>query len=224
MSSAKRSDESAGESDLTARARIRDAAVTCFGQHGFDVSVRAIAEQAGVSPGLVIHHFGSKAGLRQACDDHVVGIINEIKTESITSHDGQTFLHQFATMEEYTPLIAYAFRSVQAGGPLAVSLYERMVADVERYLAAGEAEGTIRPSRDPAKRARWMAANSMGSMLLQVTLYQTGPDIDFSQLMRTWSEEYMLPALELYTEGLLTERTMLDAYLLYVSDPPEESR
>ncbi|PDP88286.1 TetR family transcriptional regulator [Glycomyces fuscus] len=224
MGSTDRPGRSDGESDLTARARIRDAAIGCFGQHGFGVTVRAIAEQAGVSPGLVIHHFGSKDKLRRACDDHVVAVINEVKTEAITSHDSQTFLHQFATMEEYGPLLAYVFRSIQAGGPLAGSLYERMVADVERYLAAGEAEGTIRPSRDPARRARWMAANSVGAMLMLITLHQPGQQIDFARVIREWSEEYMLPALEVYTEGLLTERTMLDAYLLYVSDPPEESR
>ncbi|HJE59178.1 MAG TPA: TetR/AcrR family transcriptional regulator, partial [Nocardiopsis listeri] len=55
---------SAQRDDLTARARIRDAALTRFGQEGFGVSVRAIAEEAGVSPGLVIHHFGSKEKLR----------------------------------------------------------------------------------------------------------------------------------------------------------------
>ncbi|MFD6950794.1 TetR family transcriptional regulator [Nocardiopsis sp. TSRI0078] len=210
------------EPDLTARARIRDAAIECFGQRGFDVTVRAIAEQAGVSPGLVIHHFGSKDKLRRACDDYIVNLVNEIKTESVTSHDSQTFLHQFATMEEYTPYIAYLFRAVQAGGPFAAALYERMVADVERYLAAGEAEGTICPSRDPAKRARWMAANSFGAMLVLVTLQQPGRQVDFARVIREWAEEYMLPALEVYTEGLLTERTMLDAYLLYVSDPPED--
>ncbi|NYH51632.1 MULTISPECIES: TetR/AcrR family transcriptional regulator [Nocardiopsis] len=220
MSSAKRSDS---ESDLTARARIRDAAIECFGQHGFDVTVRAIAEQAGVSPGLVIHHFGSKDGLRRACDDHVLGLINDLKKETITSHDSQTLLHQLASMEEYAPYVAYLFRSVQTGGGFAVSFYERMVTDIERYLAAGEAEGTVRPSRDPAKRARYLAANAVGAMLLRVTLHPPGQKADFARLLREWSEEYALPALELYTEGLLTERTMLDAYLLYVSDPPEES-
>jgi AcrR family transcriptional regulator len=205
--------------DLTARARIRDAAIQCFGQHGFGVTVRAIAERAGVSAGLVIHHFGSKAALRKVCDDHVIGVVNEVKTESVTSHDTRTILQQLSTMEGYAPLLAYLFQSLRAGGETATALYERMVADVERHLALGEAEGTVRPSRDAAKRARWMAANSMGSILL-LTLRRPEGDLDFAQVIREWSEEYMLPALELYTEGLLTERTMLDAYLLYVGDPP----
>ncbi|MFD3688769.1 TetR family transcriptional regulator [Nocardiopsis sp. NPDC058631] len=207
-------------SDLTARARIRDAAVACFGQQGFDVTVRTIAERAGVSAGLVIHHFGSKAGLRRACDDYVVGLVNEIKTESITSHDSRTILQQLSSMEEHAPLLAYLFRAILAGGETATALYERMVSDVERYLAAGEAEGTVRPSRDRAKRARWMAANATGSLLLLVTLRPPDGGTDFGRVIREWSEEYMLPALEVYTEGLLTERTMLDAYLMYVGDPP----
>ena len=57
--------------DLTATARIRDAAIEQFGQHGFGVGLRAIAKAAGVSAALVIHHFGSKDGLRKACDDYV---------------------------------------------------------------------------------------------------------------------------------------------------------
>jgi AcrR family transcriptional regulator len=153
MSSAKRSDS---ESDLTARARIRDAAIECFGQHGFDVTVRAIAEQAGVSPGLVIHHFGSKDGLRRTCDDHVLGLINDLKKETITSHDSQTLLHQLASMEEYAPYVAYLFRSVQAGGGFAVSFYERMVTDIERYLAAGEPRArSVRAATRPSAPATW---------------------------------------------------------------------
>ncbi len=51
--------------DLTARARIRDAALAQFAEYGFDrATVRGIAGAAGVSPGLVRHHFGSKNGLR----------------------------------------------------------------------------------------------------------------------------------------------------------------
>ncbi|MGH9206832.1 MAG: TetR family transcriptional regulator, partial [Acidimicrobiales bacterium] len=35
--------------DLTAAARIRDAAIEQFGQHGFGTGLRAVAEAAGVS-------------------------------------------------------------------------------------------------------------------------------------------------------------------------------
>ena len=57
--------------DRTAIARIRDAAIDQFGQKGFAVGLRTIADAAGVSAALVIHHFGSKDGLRKVCDDYI---------------------------------------------------------------------------------------------------------------------------------------------------------
>ncbi len=60
-------------SDLTAAARIRDAALAQFAARGVaGTSIRDVAKAAGVSPGLVQHHFRSKAGLRKAVEDHVV--------------------------------------------------------------------------------------------------------------------------------------------------------
>ena len=69
--------------DLTAAARIRDAAIEQFAQHGFAVGLRTIAEAAGVSAALVIHHFGSKEGLRKACDDYVAEEIRNSKSEAL---------------------------------------------------------------------------------------------------------------------------------------------
>jgi AcrR family transcriptional regulator len=59
--------------DLTARARIRQAALELFAQHGVGAtSMRSVAAKAGVSPSLVVHHFATKAGLRAAVDDAVL--------------------------------------------------------------------------------------------------------------------------------------------------------
>ena len=58
--------------DLTARARIRKAALELFARNGVAAtSMRSIAARAGVSPSLVVHHFGTKTGLRDAVDDAV---------------------------------------------------------------------------------------------------------------------------------------------------------
>src|ERR1700758_4479430 len=73
--------------DMTAAARIRGAAIEQFGHRGFNVGLRAIADAAGVSAALVIHHFGSKQGLRKACDDHVAEEIRSAKSEPLRSAD-----------------------------------------------------------------------------------------------------------------------------------------
>ena len=40
------------------RARIRDAAVLRYGRDGFRVGLRVVAQDAGVSAALILHHFG----------------------------------------------------------------------------------------------------------------------------------------------------------------------
>jgi AcrR family transcriptional regulator len=61
--------------DLTARARIVDAALAQFASRGTAATMRSIAEAAGVSVGLVQHHFGTKDGLREACDERVLALV-----------------------------------------------------------------------------------------------------------------------------------------------------
>ena len=69
--------------DLTARARIRDAALRLFGDRGTDgTTIRDIAATAGVSGGLVRHHFGSKEGLRDACDAYALDSLMRLKEQA----------------------------------------------------------------------------------------------------------------------------------------------
>lgn len=61
--------------DRTGRAIIRDEALALFAERGPDaVTMRQIAAAAGVSPGLIVHHFGSKETLREVVDRHVVEV------------------------------------------------------------------------------------------------------------------------------------------------------
>ncbi|WP_328993646.1 TetR family transcriptional regulator [Kribbella sp. NBC_01245] len=222
MRSTARSDASApGGAGPSTSERIRDAAVARFGRDGFSVGLRAIAADAGVTAGLVVHHFGSKEGLRDACDKFVLGVIRSEKMRATTSGSAAGMLAQLAEIEQFGPLALYAVRSMQAGGELATAFVEQMVSDAEDYLAAGVEAGTIRPSRDPAGRARYLTYQGMGSLMLWISLH---PDMvsvdDFRTALREISDEITLPALELFTEGLFVDRAMLDDYLMYVPDPP----
>src|SRR5439155_20095474 len=65
------------ESDLTTKARIRDTAMELFGREGVAASsLRGVARAAGVSPGLIVHHFGTKEGLIRAVDEAALTRIN----------------------------------------------------------------------------------------------------------------------------------------------------
>jgi AcrR family transcriptional regulator len=197
--------------DLTAAARIRDAAITQFGEHGFGVGLRAIAEAAGVSAGLVVHHYGSKDGLRRACDDYVAEVIRNSKSEAMQSHDPATWLAQLSEIESYAPLTAYLVRSLQSGGDLAKTLWHNMIANAEEYLDEGVRAGTLKPSRDPKARARYLAITGGGGLLLYLQMHEDPTNL--AAVLRDYSADMVLPALELYTEGLMADRTMYDAFL-----------
>ncbi|MBF6338877.1 TetR family transcriptional regulator [Nocardia abscessus] len=200
--------------DLTTAARIRDTAIEVFGEHGFQVGVRKIAAAAGVSPGLVNHHFGSKDGLRAACDDRVLQLIRDEKVKAITASSVKAgMLDALAEIESYAPLVAYMVRSLQAGGPMAESLFEHMAADAEGYLEKAVEAGTIKPSRDPAARARYLMMLNVGATLLYMQMRQHRDEkIDFRKAIRDLTEELTPPALEFYTQGLLTDSTILDTF------------
>ncbi|HUH72349.1 MAG TPA: TetR family transcriptional regulator, partial [Mycobacterium sp.] len=163
--------------DLTAAARIRDAAIEQFGENGFDTGLRAIAEAAGVSAALVIHHFGSKENLRKACDDYIAEEVRSGKSEAMRSTDPATWFAQMAEIESYAPLMAYLVRSMQAGGELAKALWQKMIDDAEAYLDDGVRTGLLKPSRDPRARAKYLSMTGGGAFLLYLQLHENPTDL-----------------------------------------------
>lgn len=196
--------------DLTATARIRDAAIDQFGRHGFDVGLRTIAKAAGVSAALLIHHFGSKEGLRKACDDFVAESVRDTKSESMKTSDPAGWFAQFAEIEDFAPQMTYLVRSMQAGGELAKSLWRNMIDNAEQYIDEGVRAGTIKPSQDPKARARFLALAGGGGFLLYLQMHDTPQDI--RAVLHDYAQDMVLPALELYTKGLMTDSTMYDAF------------
>jgi AcrR family transcriptional regulator len=197
--------------DRTAIARIRDAAIEHFGKHGFNVGLRTIAEAAGGSAALVIHHFGSKEGLRKACDDYIAEEIRTGKSASLQTKDPADWFAQMAEIESYAPLMAYLVRSMQSGSDLAKMLWARMIDNAEQYLEEGVRAGTLKPSRDPRARARYLGMSSGGGFLLYLQMHDNPTDM--RAVLRDYGEEMVLPALEIYTEGLMADSTMYDAFL-----------
>ena len=204
-----------GPRELTGRARILQAAVHRFAVEGMSAPLRAVAADAGVSAGLIIHHFGSRDGLREACDAYVLAETRAVKSRVVGSAGGaDALLVQLAQVEEYAPLVGYVLRRLQTGGPLAAQLVDGFVADAVEYLRQGEEAGTVRPSRDPEARARFLTEQALGALLLQLPAQQDRLDLTgLPTWLRSYSERIVLPALEVYTEPLLTDRALLDTYL-----------
>lgn len=208
--------------DLTATARIRDSALELFGRDGFNVSVRAIATAADVSPSLVIHHFGSKEKLRKACDDYVADLIADSKSESLRNADPASWLARMAEIDSYATVMAYLVRSLQTGGELARTMWRHMIDNAERYLDEGVAAGTLKPSRDPRARAKFLALAGAGAFLLYQQQHEDPSDV--RTVLRDYAAEMVLPALELYTQGLMTDATMYEAFCAQQAPQAQEAQ
>jgi AcrR family transcriptional regulator len=206
---------STAQDDLTGRARLRDAAIEGFAAQGFDESLRAIAARAGVSAGLVRHHFGSKENLRAECDATVLERYRKLKVDSINAEPSVMF-SQLPSSREGGILMVYILRSVRDGGAAGRAFLENLVAEGIEFSADAVARGLVVPSRNEEARVRHLVRQSVGALIVQLGMW---PDLaldDFEGVMERFYAESMLPTLELYTEGLFADRTYLDQYLAFV--------
>jgi TetR/AcrR family transcriptional regulator, regulator of cefoperazone and chloramphenicol sensitivity len=121
--------------DLTARARIRDAALRLFAERGTEgATIRDIAKAAGVSAGLVRHHFGSKEALRDACDSYALDRAMRIKEQAIL--EGQATSPGFMAANHPTVLLLYRYfaRVLLDGSQPAAAMFDQMVDLTEQWL------------------------------------------------------------------------------------------
>lgn len=204
-----------------AEERILRSAVQRFAADGLAAPLRAVARDAGVSAGLIIHHFGSREQLLRACDRRALEVTRENKRDVMTGGSG-AMLAQLAEAERFAPVVGYVLRRLQVGGSLARQLVDDFVSDAAGYLAEGEAAGMITPSRDPAARARALTEMALGALVLQLPAQRDHLDLDeLPRWLRSYTDSLLLPMLEIYTTPLLADSSLLDAYLATTSSPTE---
>ncbi|HXR22746.1 MAG TPA: TetR family transcriptional regulator [Acidimicrobiales bacterium] len=164
--------------DLTARARIRDAALVLFAERGTkSATVRDIAKAAGVSGGLLRHHFGPKDGLRDTCDSYVLDKIMRLKERAVLEGELANPAFMSAAQPEMLLLYRYLARSMIDGSPQAASMFDEMVALGEKWLERNNPGQMV----DPRAYAALLVAMELGALSLHEQLSRAlGADI-FSQ-------------------------------------------
>jgi AcrR family transcriptional regulator len=192
------------------RAVIRDEALRLFAARGPDaVTVRQIAAAAGVSPGLVVHHFGSKDGLREAVDQHVLGLFDLMLGE-MTGEDAPDLYDPAASgsvveaivghLPADSPVPAYLRRLLLAGGEAGRELFRRLFRLSAATLDALAAAGLAARGEDPAVRAAFLMSNDLAVLLLREHLADVlGTDPLSGEGLARWARE----VLAVYGAGLL---------------------
>lgn len=155
------------DEDLSARARIRQAALQEFAAHGFKgASIRGIARAAGVSPGLVQHHFGTKDGLREACDAYVMQFLQETQMELLQRGAPPSPETSAERLDELRPLIDYLIMALSSGSDTAAMWFN----NITEYTHSALTSGQIGPALDPSLDT-WAIAATQAAMALGVTAF-----------------------------------------------------
>ncbi|MGH3781603.1 MAG: TetR/AcrR family transcriptional regulator [Pseudonocardiaceae bacterium] len=195
--------------DRTARARIRDEALRLFGAHGPDaVTVRDIATAAGVSAALVLRHYGSKDGLREAIDEHVARVF-EVMLDQV-SHPADAWPFDSAALPTLVEVVvgylpadsaipAYLGRMLLAGGHVGSALFGRLHAVSRDALARLAEAGLADAGADPDVRAAFLLVNDLAALILRTRLSEVlGVDPLSAAGMQRWGAE----VLSIYRAGL----------------------
>jgi len=175
-----------------------------FAERGYaGVTVRQIASAAGVSPALVIHHYGSKERLRAVLEERVAGFVESMLAElaRVQEEGASTGLAQlFADRLEREPdLAGYVRRLLCDGGPSGAALFERLYQATRAGLRDLEQAGVVRRSGDEQVRDAFLLSNDLAMLLLRPLISQvTGIDPLTRDGLVRWSAE----VFDVYSAGI----------------------
>ena len=117
--------------DLTARARLRDATIALIAG-GDKPTARSVASKAGVSIGLIRHHFGTMDGLLLACDEHIATLIRDAKNDAIRG----PLPNVLETLREagQDNILSYLAHRLTESTPGIDALVDQLAADAASYI------------------------------------------------------------------------------------------
>lgn len=151
--------------------RIRGAALTSFAVHGTAATtLRAVASAAGVSLGLVQHHFATKSGLIKAVDDYVLAMVISTMSQPIPELPADSIEdigNRITRIIAERPEVAgYVGRALVDGSPLGGTLFDTLMdLGMARWRLRAE-RGETRPGVD----LTWAAINGLVLALGAVSL------------------------------------------------------
>jgi AcrR family transcriptional regulator len=193
--------------------RIRNAALKSFATYGTSTtSLRTVAAAAGVSVGLVQHHFGTKAGLIKAVDDHVLGLVIAAIAPPLAEPPADSIAEMGSRVTrivaEQPDIVDYLGRALIEGNPLGTTIFDTLAGlGVARWNKRNE-RGETRPEVD----LTWAALNALvlplGTLILRGHIERQLPEsfTTPAQLQR-WQESVNT----LLREGLFRQRPSVES-------------
>jgi AcrR family transcriptional regulator len=186
------------DQDLTAVARIRNAALEGFARDGVAAtSIRDVARAANVSAGLVQHHFKTKADLERAVNEYVLRIAAEAyegfegATAGASTEELLKAMGDFITVfvREHRSALLYVIRSAALGEEAGLDIFDAFLAIVAAQVERLGRDGTLREDIDRLWTSLHVVIFNLGTVMLEPAIdrHLPAPLRDPSQLER-WNE------------------------------------
>jgi AcrR family transcriptional regulator len=118
-----------------------------------------------VAPGLVSHHFGSKQGLRDACDDYVLDYLRQIIKQGVDEQGVADPVYLDSVYQGAADVMRYVARALVDGSVAAAALFDNLVALTEEYLATHPSQ-TDASQADSRTHAAVIVAMRLGVWVL----------------------------------------------------------
>lgn len=166
-------DPRAANADLTAKARIRNAALDLYARDGEDrVSMRAIAAVVGVTVGLVQHHFTSKDGIRDAIEqlviDYYAMAIAQVPTDGTPAQIASARDEAVRQMlEQHPEVLNYVRRALQDPGGPRGRLLERLTELTRDEIVKLRSVGRASTKKSESVQTVEVLIRQLGSYFLQ---------------------------------------------------------
>jgi AcrR family transcriptional regulator len=135
------------------RSLIVQSALHLFGEGGIEAtSLREVAKATGVSPALVVHHFGGKEGLIAAVDEVALQAFGAAYAAA-DSTEGSDLLSERArqtarVMRERPEVCVYLGRALVEGTPGSKRLFSLMIKGGQAEIDALAERGALRKDAD----------------------------------------------------------------------------
>jgi AcrR family transcriptional regulator len=196
------------QDDLTTVARIRNAALEGFALDGVAAtSIRDVAKRAGVSAGLIQHHFKNKAGLRRAVDEYVARVGADAlggREQQEADTDTVQLIGDRITawMRDHHLALLYVIRSAAQSDPSGLAIFDSLVAVGAAHIEQLGAAGLLREGLDRRWAALQVIIMNLATALLEpaINRHLDAPLRHPEQLQR-WNQA----CTELFRSGLFAQ-------------------
>ena len=160
------------DAPMTRRQRLILAGRRLFAEKGYSgTGVREIAAEAGVSIGLIRTHFGSKEGLRQEIDRHVLAQIEELYAK-VNEHSGTQALEHVVEdavewIERESDALMYVRTALMERTPGSQRLFSRLLAILRGFVEVNKERGFLQDGVDEEWAALYLVFDFLGPAVIE---------------------------------------------------------